>query len=125
VYSLSWVEESLGTVSSMVLSAEGQLTVVYGVVSVHCRSCITKEQKVDLLHNRKYVIKAGLCSLLLLAVDVWKIQRYSKIQVATGQGMGWLKGICAPCKSDRVLLACSSWIQLLISFLDSWNSIRN
>jgi hypothetical protein len=84
VYSLSWVEESVGTLRSMVLSAVGQLTVVYGVISVHCRSCITEEQKVDLLHSRKYVIKAGLCSLLLLALDVGKLKHCNKIQIATG-----------------------------------------
>lgn len=125
VYSLLWVEESLGTLRSMVLGAVGQLTVVYGVISVHCRFCITEGQKVDLLHSGKYVPKAGLCSLLLLALDGGKLLHYNKIQVATGQCMGWLKGICAPCKSDRVLLVCSSWTQLLMSFLDSWNFIRN
>jgi hypothetical protein len=54
----------------MVLGAVGQLTVVYGVILVHCRSCITEEQKVDLLHTKKDVAEAGLCSLLLLALDV-------------------------------------------------------
>ena len=70
VYSLLWVEESLGTLRSMVLGAIGQLTVVYGVILVHCRSCSTEEQKVDLLHTEKDVTEAGLCSLLLLALDV-------------------------------------------------------
>ena len=70
VYSFLWVEESLGTLGSMVLGAVGQLTVVYGVILVHCRSCITEEQKVDLLHTKKDVAEAGLCSLLLLALDV-------------------------------------------------------
>lgn len=70
VYSLLWVEESLGTLRSMVLGAVGQLTVVYGVILVHCRSCITEEQKVDLLHWEKDVTKTGLGPLLLLALDV-------------------------------------------------------
>ena len=53
------------------------------------------------------------------------LQHCNKIQVLTNQEMGWLKGICVACKSDRVLLACSSWRQLLIGFLDSVNFIRN
>jgi hypothetical protein len=73
----------------------------------------------------KCVTHTGICSMLLLALDVWKLQHCNKIQVLTGWGMGYLRGISDPCKSDRVLLACSSWTQLLMKFLDSLNFIRN
>jgi len=73
----------------------------------------------------KYVTDTGICSLLLLALDVWMLQHCNKIQVLTDQEMGWLKGISAPCKTDRVLLVCSFWSQLLMGFLDSVNFIRN
>lgn len=36
---------------------------------------------------------------------------------------GWRASVLSA-KVTKVLLACSSWTQLLMSFLDSWNSIR-
>ena len=73
----------------------------------------------------KCVTDLDIYSLLLLALDVWKLQYWNEIQVPTDQSMRWLKGICVPCKSERVLLAYSFWNQLLMGFLDSWNFIRN
>lgn len=67
--------------------------------------------------TRKYVTELGRCPMMLLALDVYKLHESLKIQVSYRAEMAGLKGICAGCRSDRLLLAYSSWSHLLMRSL--------